>query len=117
MPYVALHVFLNTVPYLALAAWGIVLFNRNRTVPTGLVALGFTAVAVTHMTGWLVSYKFSYIYSSGGDVVAAMGRFHGWVWMATYWGDIIGIWVATAGLLWHTVRSANASPNNRWRGP
>jgi hypothetical protein len=117
--YVALHVFLHTVPYIALAALGIVLFKRHHTVATALVALGFGAVAVSNVAGALVSSEFSYIYSLHGDLAGAVGRFHGWVWTTTYWSGTIGIWVASMSLLWHVLggRQGGESPNKRRSGP
>ena len=117
MPVVALQIFLATVPYLALAAVGVILFRRERTLVTALIALGFATVAASHVLAAFVSYEFSYAYKSGGTAALAVGRFPGWVYSATYWGNIVGPWVAAASLLWHTMWRATASPNNRWRGP
>ena len=117
MPYGWLSLFLSTVPYVALAVAGIVLFRRQRTAATALVAVGFIAVAASHLAAAFINYKYSYIYNTQGRVAAAEFHFEGWVWLSTYWGQIVGIWTAAAGLLWHTMVSATASPNNRWRGP
>lgn len=104
MSYVALYVVLLIVPYIALAAVGIILFKRHRTVATALVALGFGAVALSHVAGAFFSFEFSYIYGSRGNLAGAVGKFHGWVWTTTYWANTLGIWVASMCLLWHTLR-------------
>jgi hypothetical protein len=103
VPLYVLWTVLITAPDLALAIIGLLLFRRERTVATTLVALGFTAVVASYVLEW-------------ADM-AAITRFQPWVFALRYWALIAGRFVGVAGLLWHTLRVTTASPNNRWRGP
>ena len=117
MPYVGLQILLVAVPYLALAVVGVILFTRERTVATALVALGFGALAITHGFAELVSFDYSHFFEAPGAVVDPRPEFPGWYYTLIYWGNTLSPWVAATGLLWHTLRKVPASPNNRWRGP
>jgi hypothetical protein len=105
LSYFASRVALTAVPYLALAAVGIIQFRRDRTLSAALVVLGFAAAALSEALALFVSYG-----QSGSLIVR-------WRDLIMLWGDNFGPWVGAAGLLWHTLSSASPSPNNRWRGP
>ena len=117
MPNVGLQILLVAVPYLALAVVGVILFIRERTIATALVALGFGALTVSHVFVELVSFDYSHFSEARGAVVDPVPEFPGWFYTMTYWLNTFSPWVAATGLLWHTLRKVPASPNNRWRGP
>jgi hypothetical protein len=100
---------LIAMPDLALAIVGVVLFKRERSLATALVALGFGVVTASHVLGTLLGLDWA-------DALAII-RLHGWVLKFNYWTVIASRWVAVGGLLWHTLQVNTASPNNRWRGP
>jgi hypothetical protein len=109
MAYFA-HVLLTVVPFVAMAALGIILVWQHRTLATALAALGFSSVALSQIAGMFVGF---FLFSGHGDFATAASRF-GWTLPATHWGNVVGIWVGSLSLLWHTLRQANGSPNNRF---
>ena len=114
MPFVAFQVVLATVPYLALAVAGIILFNRKRNPATALLALGFAVVAVTQIYSAILVLALIPITGSPQGWAYALLR---WGTIPSQWALILGSWFAAAGLLWYALTRARASPNNRWRGP
>jgi hypothetical protein len=105
-------------PSLVLTVFGILLFKRNRSLASALVALGFGAALISGIANAFASYDVSYVYRTSGALAAADVRFHGWVWNLARFSGIGGMWVASLSLLWHMMGSrGGASPNNRWRGP
>jgi hypothetical protein len=60
--YAAILLF-SEGPYVVLAALGIVLFKRHRTLATGLLALGFVAVAISQLLGIYGHYAATQILS------------------------------------------------------
>ena len=100
MSYVA-HSLLTVVPFVALAALGIILVWQHRTPATALAALGFSSVALIQIAGILVGIL---VFDGHGDFGAAATRF-GWTFLVTHWGNVVGLWVGSLSLLWHTLRS------------
>jgi hypothetical protein len=110
MSYAA-HALITIVPFAALAAVSIILTRRHATLDALLAALGFGSVVLSQLMAAFVGF---YTYTVNGDPVAAFSR-ASWTLPVTRWGIVIGIWVGSLSLLWHTLRYA--SPNNRRRGP
>jgi hypothetical protein len=105
---------LIVVPFVALAATGIILACRHRTVPSALAAVAFSAATFAQLLSIFVGF---YTFTPRADLASA---FHGISWMVSpiYWGSVGGLLVGSLSLLWHTLgQRAPASPNNRWRGP
>jgi hypothetical protein len=100
-------------PSLLLTASGVVLFRRNRTLASALVALGFAAVLIGGMTNAFANYLALYHASA-----SAAARVPGWVWTLAGLGSYGGMWIASLGLLWEVLGTRTAvSPSNRWRAP
>jgi hypothetical protein len=93
-----MHTAVALVPFIALAVVGVALLWQHRTIVTALIALGFCSVALSHITGTLVGF---YAFGGRGDFVTAMNRF-GWTLPVTHWGIVVGLWVGSLSLLWHT---------------
>jgi hypothetical protein len=112
------------VAYSALLVWfvgpsvvftvaGVVIFRRNRTLASALVALGFVAVLIGGIANALTNYLA--IYRSAASAAAAVP---GWVWTLTGLCSYGGMWIAALGLLWEVLGTRGAaSPDNRRRGP
>jgi nitrate reductase gamma subunit len=92
-----MHVLVMIVPFVVLAVVGIGLLWRYRSIPAALVALGFSSVALSHIVSAVVGY-FSF---TPGDFVVEANRF-GWILQVTHWGIVLGIWIGSLSLLWHT---------------
>jgi hypothetical protein len=103
-----------------LTIFGTVLFRRNRTLATALVALGFAATFVSGIANVVVSYKVAQMQANisqrahPGFIVYA---FHSGLWTMSRLCGPIGMWMASLSLLWHMLETRRAgSTNNRWRG-
>ena len=117
MSYAAI-LFFSEGPYVVLAALGIVLFKRHRTLATGLLALGFVAVAISQLLGTYGHYAATQIYHSGGMSAVLHSAWFSWIPNVNLLAGAVGMWLGSLGLLWHTLgKLPGASPNNRWRGP
>jgi hypothetical protein len=104
-------------PCVVLAILGIALFKRHRTIATGLIALGFVAVAITQLLSIYGPYAAKQIYRSGGMSAALNSAWFGWIPIVTLWAGAGGMWFGSLGLLWHTLgKPSSASPNNRSKG-
>ena len=101
MAYLA-HVLLAVAPFVALAAVGIVLVRRHRTLTTALIALGFGSAALSYIASNVVGF---YAFSGRGDFAAVANRL-GWMLPATHWGIVVGTWAGSLSLLWHTLLQA-----------
>ena len=99
-----MHTTVAIVPFIELAVVGIALLRQHRTIVTALIALGFCSVALSHITGTLVGF---YAFWGRGDFVTAMNRV-GWTLPVTHWGIVVGLWVGSLSLLWHTFLQAPA---------
>ena len=97
LTYIA-HALVIIVPFVALAAVGIALVWRHRTVAMALIALGFCSVALSHIASTLVGF---HAFSGQGNFADVANRV-GWMLPATHWGIVAGIWVGSLSLLWHT---------------
>jgi len=106
-------------PALVLAAFGVILFRRERTLASALVALGFSAVVTGGVANALLSYDVSFMYGGMDKAVFAVAvQLHGLPWALARLCGPAGMWVASLSLLWQMIDSRGAaSPNNRWRGP
>ena len=106
-------------PTLALTAFGVDLFKRDRTLASALVALGFGAAALGGIANALYSYDVSFMYGGMDRTLFAMSvELHGGAWILTRLLGPGGMWLASLSLLWAVFdRRGAASPNNRWRGP
>ena len=111
LPYSALLVLLLG-PSLLLAAYGAVLFLRNRSGAAALAALGFAAVFLSGVANSYATYMVSGVYNSSGALAASEITFRGWLWDFARYGRVAGMWAASLGLLWHLLRTGAASPNN-----
>lgn len=99
-------------PSVVFTAAGVVIFRRNRTPASALVALGFTAVLIGAVANALTNYWAVY---HSASAAAAVPR---WVWTLTGLCSYGGMWIASLGLLWEVLgRRGAASPGNRWGGP
>jgi hypothetical protein len=100
-------------PSLLLTATGVVLFLRNRTFASALVALGFAAVLCGGITNAFANYLA--VYHSSAPLAAAVP---GWVWTLAGLGSYGGMWIASLALLWEVLAKRGAAYRmNRWRGP
>ena len=100
-------------PSVLFTASGVVLFRRNRTLTSALVALGFAAVLIGGMANALTNYLA--VYHSRAPLAAALP---GWVWTLAGLGSYGGMWIASLGLLWEVLGNRGAaSPDNRSRVP
>jgi hypothetical protein len=99
-----MHTSVAIVPFIALAVVGIALVWRHRTIVTALIALGFCSVALSHIIGALVGF---YAFGGSSDFATAMNRI-GWTLPVTHWGIVVGLWVGSLSLLWHTFLQAPA---------
>jgi hypothetical protein len=98
------HTLVPFVPFIALAVVGIALLCQHRTVATALIALGFSLVALSYITGMLVGF---YAFGGRSDFGVAMNRV-GWTLPVTHWGIVVGLWMGSLSLLWHTFLRARA---------
>jgi formate hydrogenlyase subunit 3/multisubunit Na+/H+ antiporter MnhD subunit len=96
------HLLSIVVPFVALAAVGLALVHRRRTIATALAALGFSLAAIGHVTGALVGY---FAFDGTGNFASAAARF-GWTFPVTHWGILSGVWVGSLSLLWYALREA-----------
>lgn len=96
------HALVIIVPFVALAAVGIALVRQHRTIATALIALGFCSVALSHIASTLVGF---YAFSGHGNFADVANRV-GWTLPVTHWGTVVGIWVGSLSLLWHTLLQA-----------
>jgi hypothetical protein len=103
------HTLAIIVPFVALAAAGIALVRQHRTIATALIALGFCSVALSHIVSTLVGF---YVFSGQRNFADAANRV-GWTLPATHWGTVVGIWVGSLSLLWHTLLQAVHDPERR----
>ena len=101
MAYIV-HALVIIVPFVALAAVGIALVRQHHTIATGLIALGFCSVALSHIASTLVGF---YAFGGHGNFADAANRVS-WTLPATYWGTVVGIWVGSLSVLWHTLLQA-----------
>jgi len=92
------HTLVAFVPFFALAVVGIALLRQHRTVVTALIALGFSLLALCYITGMLVGF---YAFGGRSDFRTPMNRV-GWTLPVTHWGIVVGLWVGSLSLLWHT---------------
>ena len=105
-------------PYLALAALGIVLFKRHRTLTTGLLALGFAAVVIGQLVDLYGSQEASTILRPGGASAVTHSVLLFWIRRVGLWAGVAGMWLGSLSLVWHLLRRPRGtSPNNRWSGP
>jgi len=94
----AVGIVVLAVPYLILALSGLILFERNRTVATALVAIGFAAVPLSQVVAAIASFR---PVGSGPDVMSAVGPVRGWIWVASRWAGPAGLWLGSISFLWH----------------
>ncbi len=90
-------------PYLLLAYAATLLWNRHSRLPALLVAVGFSAVALSQIASAYVSTTFSAALNSGDALATLMPRFRHWQWLTHDLGPL-GIWLAAAGFLAHGLR-------------
>jgi hypothetical protein len=88
-----------------MAAVGIILAWRWRTVATALAAVGFGSIAICNVLGALLGV---YVFGRPDDVAAAASRL-AWTIPVTHWGSLLGIWIGSLGLLWHTLTDAGVT--------
>jgi hypothetical protein len=99
-------------PSVLLTVSGVLIFRRNRTAASALVAFGFAAVLIGGMANALTNY--SAIYRSAASLAAAVP---GWVWPLAGFCSYGGLWLASIGLLWEVLGTRrSAATGNRWRG-
>ena len=86
-----------------LAFAGTFLWDRRRPMPAFLVALGFSAAPFSQIAAAYVSAKLSAAVDSTGGISLVMHKYQGWEWITRDLGPI-GVWVAAAGFLSHSLR-------------
>ena len=112
MGYAALLVWF-VGPSVLLAVSGVLIFRRNRTLASALVALGFAAVLIGGIANALTNY--AAIYRSAAPVAAAVP---GWLWPLAGLCSYGGMWLGSLGLLWEVLGTRGAAPpGSRWRSP
>ena len=111
MAYSALLVWF-VGPTVLFTASGVVLFRRNRTLTSALVALGFAGAFIGGMANALTNYLALY------HSTAYLAAVPGWLWTLAGLGSYGGMWIASLAFLWEVLGTRGAaSPDNRWRGP
>jgi hypothetical protein len=90
-------------PYVLLAYGATLLWNRHSRWPAVLVAVGFSAAALSQMASAYVSTALSAALSSSDALATLMPRFRHWQWLTHDLGPL-GIWLAAAGFLAHGLR-------------
>ena len=98
-------------PSLLLTASGVVLFRRSRTLPSALVALGFTAALIGGLANAFANYLAAYHSSP-----SLAGAIPGWVWTLAGLGSYGGMWMASLGLFWEVLGARGAASPNNSRG-
>jgi hypothetical protein len=104
----AAYLLIHIAPFAILAALGIVLFRRHRSVPTALIVLGFVAVIAGQVSSSFVTADVSRVYNAHGDVTAVVGSFHGFAWIVSRYGATVGMWIASIGAAAHVLRGGAA---------
>ena len=97
-------------PSVLLTASGVLLFRRNRTLASALVAIGFVAVLIGGMANALTNYLAIYHSST------SLGAVPRWIWTLAGLGSYGCMWIASLGLLWEVSGTRRAAtPNARCR--
>jgi hypothetical protein len=110
MAYTLARYILVIGPYIALACGAAFLWSRGSRLPALLVALGFTAAAVSQIAAAYVSAALSTAVESADGIAAVMSRFRHWEWLTRDLGPA-GVWVAAAGFLAHATRTSPPDPH------
>ena len=87
MPTTLLGPVVLVTPGLLMALGGILLWRRHHSVPTMLIAGGFTAALVVHIAGFF-------------HTIEAMPMLRTVLRLSA----LLGLWVAAVGLFWHGAR-------------
>lgn len=93
-----------TGPYVILAAMGIILFWRLRTIATALLALGFLVYVVGQVSSLFIRADISKTYNAHGDVTSVVESFHGWAWTLSRYAGTAGMWIAAVGATMYVLR-------------
>jgi hypothetical protein len=97
-----MHTAVAIVPFIALAVVGIALLWQHRSIVTVLIALGFCSVAYHwHSCGVLRIWRTRrFRHSHESSWLDPVGDHH--------WGIVVGLWVGSLSILWHTLVQARA---------
>ena len=95
--------------YAGFTTAGALLWKRTRSLATALVAIGFALVLVDQIISLVEYIELNALVSGHYTDTLFIVQHHA----VEQYVALVGLLVAAAGLLWHSV----ASPNNRWRGP
>ena len=96
---------LPTVPYVAFTVAGVLLWKRWQSVATSLVALGFAAALLAQVARMVTYLSFQpppEAHHDGEPFALRLYYFAAPWWQ--HYVELLGIWVAAVGLLWHASR-------------
>jgi hypothetical protein len=96
-------VLVNVMPFVALAAVGIILVWQHRTLATVLVALGFIACALSQIASNVLGF---YAFFGGPEEFVAQINRLAWIPPLAHLGIVGGSWIGSLALLWHTTLQA-----------
>ena len=96
---------LSALPYLALTVAGVLLWKRSHSIATTLVAVGFAAALCIQVARMVTYFTFQPPMEAHhqGERLA----FNLYYLVAPWWQryvELLGIWTAAVGLLWHASR-------------
>jgi hypothetical protein len=94
--------------YVSFTTAGALLWKRTRSLATALVAIGFALVLVDQIISLVEYIELTALVSGHSTDTLFIVQHHA----VEQYVALVGLLVAAAGLLWHSV----TSPNNRWRG-
>ena len=103
MPAAPMWALILAIPYAVLALAGVLLWKRQPSVATALVALGFAAVLLSEVVGLVESFEYTSIVRAHPDASFVVAHYHT-APRVIHFAGILGLWGAAIGLTWHVVR-------------
>ena len=104
------------VPSLLFALGGIFLWRQRPSIGSAMTAVGFSASLVSHLASLIESIEYQAVASSNVDATSLLAHQHS-ITLATHYLGLLGLWVASIGLLLHARTFAGSSPNQRLERP
>jgi hypothetical protein len=104
------------IPSLLFALGGILLWRWRPSLGSIMVAVGFSASLVSHLLSLILSIEYRAFASAPGDETFFVAHQLAMT-VAIHYLGILGLWVASIGLLLHARTFIQASPNQRLERP